>query len=225
MDMNNSLVVGAGALLVGILIGYSMGGSGDELAEQGLARTEALSARVEEMAGKLDGLESKVTGVEGSVAQFASAQSDGLKGLGDQIGTRIDGIGESVGGAVDKLGASVSDTVKGQIEGLRAQIATLRGGAAEPASEGAESAESAPPAPAAAPGAGTTVTPGMTAVVAPDKLHVFLSATDPAAGTAMVAVNGQTLSTIKLGEEQEANGCHFTLTGFDGRAATIDGGC
>ena len=136
----------------------------------------------------------------------------------------------TVTGAVDKLGSGVSEAVKGQIDGLREQIATLRasggGEAAAPAAEaGGEAAPAAAAAPAS-PGAGTALKPGMTAVIAPEKLHVFLSAANAAAGTAMVAVNGQSLSEVALGQEQEANGCKFTLTGFDGEGgATSDGGC
>ena len=223
MDMNNSLVVGAGALLVGIIIGYSMGGSGEDLAEEGLARTEALSAKVEEMTTKVDGLDAKVGGIETSFADFGAKQSEGLKGIGDQIA----GIGASVSGAVDKLGTGVGDAVKNQIDGLREQLSSLRGGAeggaAAPAAEapaagGGEAAEAS--------GSGTALRPGMAVVIAADKLHVFLSSADREAGTATVAENGQTLTTIDVGQEQEANGCKFSLTGFDAEgAAMIDGGC
>lgn len=231
MDMNNSLVVGAGALIVGVIIGYSMAGSGDDLAKEGLARTEALSAKVEEMASKVDGLGEKVGGIETTFADFGAKQSDGLKGIGDQIA----GIGTSVSGAVDKLGTGVADAVKNQIDGLREQLSSLRAGggssgeaeappAAEAPAEATAPAEAA--APAEATGTGTALRPGMAAVVAPDKLHVFLSSADRAAGTATVAVNGQTLTTISVGQKQEANGCEFSLTGFDADgAAMIDGGC
>ncbi len=237
MDMNNSLVVGAGALIVGVIIGYSMAGSGDDLAKEGLARTEALSAKVEEMASKVDGLGEKVGGIETTFADFGAKQSDGLKGIGDQIA----GIGTSVSGAVDKLGTGVGDAVKNQIDGLREQLSSLRAGggssgetaaspAAEAPAEAAAPAEATAPAEAAAPaeatGTGTALRPGMAAVVAPDKLHVFLSSADREAGTATVAVNGQTLTTISVGQKQEANGCEFSLTGFDADgAAMIDGGC
>lgn len=236
MDMNNSLVVGAGALIVGILIGYSMGGSGEDLAKEGLARTEALAARVEQVTTKVDGLDTKVGGldekvggIETSFADFGAKQSENLKGIGAQIA----GIGTSVSGAVDKLGSGMSEAVKGQIDGLREQLSTLRAGEGAQAPEGAEKAEGGKPAgadgesaPAEASGTGTALRPGMAAVIAPDKLHVFLSSADREAGTATVAVNGQTLTTISLGQKQEANGCSFSLTGFDAEgAAMIDGGC
>lgn len=235
MDLNNSVVVAAGALLVGVLVGYSLSGSGDELAEQGLARTEALSAQVEAMGAKVDGLDQKVGGIESAVADLGGKQAESLKGIGDQLAGLGGAVGGAVTGAVDKLGAGVTDTVKTQIDGLREQIAALRAGG-----EGSGAAAPAP-APAkeeAAAGGGeaaggwkisdkgTAVTPGMAAIIAPEKLHVFLSAADPAAGSATVAVNGQSLSTILVGQKQEANGCEFSLTGFDEKgAAMIDGGC
>ena len=237
MDMNNSLVVGAGALIVGVIIGYSMSGSGAELAKEGLARTEALSAEVEEMTTKVDGLDEKVGGIETAFADFGAKQSEGLKGIGEQIA----GIGGTVSGAVDKFGAGVSEAVKGQIDGLREQLSTLRapgggesgggnagggnaGGGAEAPQAGSEGSGGG--ASAEASGSGTALRPGMAAVIAPDKLHVFLSSADREAGTATVAVNGQALSTVSVGQEQEANGCHFSLTGFDAKgAAMIDGGC
>ena len=77
-----------------------------------------------------------------------------------------------------------------------------------------------------APTTGTAVMPGGTAVLAPGKLNVFLSSADQTAGTAKVAINGQTLVALEVGKPVEADGCKVELTGFDGTgAAMIDGGC
>ncbi|TPE49945.1 hypothetical protein [Amaricoccus solimangrovi] len=222
--MNNSLVVGAGALLVGIIIGYSMSGGEDETAREALARTEALSTQVEAMSGKVDGLDQKLGGVEAAVVAFNATQNEALTALSGQI----QGIGQTVSGAVDKLGAGIGETMKSQMDGMRSALSSMRGMGGTGGETGGESGgDSGPAGGQAAPaGTGTALRPGMTAVISPDKLHVFLSSADSAAGSAMVAVNGQSLQTLKVGEEQEANGCHFSLTGFDADgAAMIDGGC
>lgn len=222
MDLNNSVVVGAAALLVGVIIGYSMSGSDEDPAEQALARTEALSTQVEAMDAKVDGLDQKLGGVESAVADIVGKQADGLKGIGEQIS----GIGGTVTGAVDKLGTGVTDAVKAQIDGLKEQIAGLRAAPAPAAGTEAEAGGAPTGGAGKISDKGTAVKPGMAAIIAPEKLHVFLSSADPAAGTASVAVNGQTLSTITVGEEQEVNGCKFSLTGFSETGeAMIDGGC
>ena len=211
MDFNSALIAGAGGLIVGLVIGYSMGGSGEDLAAAGLSQTRELSARVE-------ALNERVGGIEGAVGALGKAQTEGVQGLG----ARIDGIVQQVSGQVDALGGGVSDVVKTQIQDLRGQLAGLIGGA--PA--GGASGGGADVAAGAGTGTGSPITPGSAVTLADGKLRVFLSAADPAAGPARVAVNGQTLVPSAIGKPFEADGCSVSLTGFDAAgAALIDGGC
>lgn len=198
MDVNRGLVVGAGCLIVGLVLGYSLGGSDVDQAQ--LAQTRALSAKVETLSGEFEGLGQRIDGVESAVASLQGTQSQELQGLGAQL----DGVGESLAGSLQQLGDGVSAALKAQLDELRDRLAGN--------------------APEASP---TTLTlaPGETAPLG-DRLEVFLAATDPAAGTAMVAINGQALVQLTLGTAYETGGCKVALTGFDAEGgAFIAGGC
>ncbi len=211
MDFNSALIAGAGGLIVGLVIGYSMGGSGEDLAEASLAQTRDLSAKVAT-------LSEKVGGIEGAVGALNKAQSDGAQALG----ARIDGIAQEVSGRVDALGGGVSDALKSQLQDLRGQLAGLIGGSAG----GREASGGVATGGGATGGTGSAVRPGAAVTLADGKLRVFLSAADASAGTARVAINGQTLVPLEVGKPVEANGCSVSLTGFDADgAAMIDGGC
>lgn len=217
MDFNSALIAGAGGLIVGLVIGYSMGGSGEDLAEAGLSQTRELSAQVE-------ALSERVGGVEGAVGALVKAQTEGVQGLG----ARIDGIVQQVSGQVDALGGGVSEAMKTQIQDLRGQLAGLIGGA--PAGGASGEATGVGVGTGVGSGVGSGVgnpaTPGSTVTLADGKLRVFLSAADPAAGTARVAINGQTLVSLAIGNPLDVDGCSVSLTGFDAAgAALIDGGC
>lgn len=206
MDFNSALIAGAGGLIVGLVIGYSMGGSGEDLAEAGLRQTRELSTKVE-------ALSEKVGGIEGAVGALSKAQTDDAQGLG----ARIDGIAQEVSSRMDALGGGVSDAMKTQMQDLRGQLAGLIG---------VVGGGAAAPEPERAAGTGSAVIPGSAVTLADGKLRVFLSAADAKAGTARVAINGQTLVPLELGKPFDADGCSVSLTGFDADgAALIDGGC
>lgn len=232
MDFNNGLVAGAGGVIVGLIIGYSMASGGHDVGAEQLAKTEELSAKVETLTADVGGIGQRLGGVEGVVTALRSAQSDGLQGLsarvdgvGQQLTATVDGVSQQLSATVDQLGSGVSEAVKTQVEGLRGQLAGMLGaGAAAVAPSGA--GQEAPATPAAPAATGTALTPGQTAVLTEGKLYVFLSSANANGGTAQVAVNGQKLVELAVGKPFELDSCSVSLTGFaaDG-AAMIDGGC
>lgn len=224
MDFNKALMVGAGSLLVGLILGYSMGGSGNDEIDAQLAKADELSARVESMSQDMAGMGERLGGIEGVVTAMRAAQTEGMQGLG----ARVDGMGQQLSSSVERLGSGMSDAMKAQVEALRGQIDGLRGSAAEESEQGEEGEQAQAEAPAApqAAASGIAVTPGGTAILVPGRLHVFLSAADAEGGRARVAVNGQMLVPLEVGKAVEVDGCAVELTGFDIRgAAMIDGGC
>lgn len=210
MDFNNALIAGAGGLIVGLVLGYAMGGgSGDAALEAQLAKTEEVAAMVETLSADVAGLGERLGGIEGVV----TAQSEGLQGLGG----RIDGIGASVAGTVDQLGGGVSEALRSQLEGLRGEVLSLMAAGAGSGGGGSEAAGAA---------SGTALMPGATAVLAEGQLRVFLSSANSRAETANVAINGQTLVPLEVGRPFDAGGCAVELTGFDpAGVAMIDGHC
>lgn len=79
--------------------------------------------------------------------------------------------------------------------------------------------------PAAPEGSGSEIAVGQTASLADGALRVFLSAADPDAGTARLAINGVTTTAVSLGEAVAADGCAVTLTGFAADGAMVAGSC
>ncbi|MFO1106899.1 MAG: hypothetical protein U1E34_12420 [Amaricoccus sp.] len=194
MDVNRGLVVAAGCLLVGLLLGYSLGGS--DTASAQLAATRTLDVKVSALDKRVAELETAIAGLQGS-------QSQGLQGLG----TEMDGLGQSLAGSLATLGEGLSTALKSQIDELRDRLSAL----GEAPMSGGE--------------ATVTLTPGATVPLG-EGLELFLAAIDTGAGTAMVAINGQALVQLTLGQTYETGGCRLTLTGFDAKGgAFVTGGC
>jgi hypothetical protein len=103
------------------------------------------------------------------------------------------------------------------IDGRQASFAADCGGSADTAA--------APEGAATGSGEGTEVGIGETGIFADGALRVFLSAFDPEAGTARVAINGPVVTALAMGSPAQAGDCTVTLTGGEGRRAIIDGRC
>lgn len=103
------------------------------------------------------------------------------------------------------------------IDGRQASFSADCGG-------GADTAAASGAAPTGS-GEGSEIGIGETGIFADGGLRVFLSAFDPEAGTARVAINGQALTMLSMGSPAQAGDCTVTLTGGEGRRAIIDGSC
>lgn len=211
MAMDRTKIVGIVALLVGLLFGFLLrGGGGAE--EALLTETRSLAGKIDGIGAEVKGLGDRLGGVEGVVGEIRSGQNSTL----DALGARLETLGKSVTDSTRSLGGEVSTAMQSQLEELRAHVSELvgRGGGGEGGGAPMAAAD------------GTPVTPGSTINLADGKLRVFLSAANPAAGTARVAVNGVATMTLQSGEPAEVDGCRVVLGGFDASGtAMIDGGC
>lgn len=217
MGMEKTAAVGAGGLVVGLLLGLMFGGGGGDVDEV----RQALSAEVGNVQGQVTALDAKVAelgakldGVSTAVGDAASASSGQLQALTSSL----DGVKSDLTGALGGISEKVSTAMAGNLDSLRAEVAKLMparaGGGGEAAGgDGGDGTAT-----------GTSIA---IATVADfdDKLRVFVSGIDPEGKTARVALNGTALTTLTLDEPVEANGCSVTLTGFAENGAVIDASC
>jgi hypothetical protein len=219
MELNRTVLAGAGGLVVGLLIGFALSASGRSAVEEQLKQQQEAVAELGKLEAALGAVDSRVGelgtrlgGVEGTLAALGESQSGGLKSLTD----RIDGVGTDLSGALSDIGSSVSTALSGPLDGLRAQVAALA--SAPPAAGGQEAASGAP-------AQGELVRVGETAQFDGGAVRVFLSALDGPGAAARVAINGSGMSLLALGSPVEAGNCRLTLTGVSENGATIAGDC
>jgi hypothetical protein len=218
MEIDRTAFVGAGGLLIGAALAFAVGSSGRAALEAQLRQAGDVASTVAGLETTLGALDARLARVEGALAALEPASAAALEGLAG----RIDGLGDELQGAVAGLGASVGERLSADIETLRAGLAQT----AEPVAAAAPAAAgSGAPAPAAGPGAGEAVGIGATTSLAGGALRVFLSAADPAAGAARVAVNGLETTALALDAPVDVDGCRLTLTGFAPGGATLDAAC
>jgi hypothetical protein len=229
MDFTSRPVLaGVGGLIIGALIGMAIGSSGQsgleaELAAQreAAADLDELSTTVEGVGARLSALEGRLGAIEGSVSSLAESQ----RGRIDALAQRLEGVGTELGGAVSGLGTSVADTLSGRFESLRSELAAFgdRLVATAPGDE-EEDEPAAETAGGGEPPAGEPLRIGATTMLG-EGLRIFLSSVDEENGTARVAINGPTTTTLELGEPVESDGCTVTLNGFSEGTAVVEGSC
>jgi len=232
MEISRTAVVGAAAFLAGVLITYAVGTSSRGALEAQMRGQEELSARVsalgETVEGRLDALQGRLDGLETSVKGLAERQGGEISGLVERLDERLHGLGSEVSGALSGLGDDVAGALAGDFERLRARIAELAArGAAGAGGSGAASLAGATAGGEAAGAApeGDVLEVGKAATLADGRLRLFLSAADPQAGAARVAVNGVEILALALGETVDAGGCRLTLSGFSEGGAVVNADC
>jgi hypothetical protein len=232
MQGRNALVV-AGAGLLGLLVGYALGGSGDSGVDELASRQDALAASVAALSDgvgavdarigsieaavtelgtkeseRVEGVLGRMAGLESSLGELGSAQSERISGLME----RIEGMGADVSGAVSGIGSTVSQALSGDLDELRAKVASIGGSAG-----GSE-----PAAPAVS---GEAIGIGRTASFGDDAVRVFLSGVDMENARARVAINGSSTSALELGTPVTVGNCALTLTGFSEGGALVAADC
>ncbi len=203
MELHSAVLPAAGGVILGLLLGIAISGSGHDAEKARQKETKALAEKLAAVETSVAGLGDRIGGIEGAL----KTQGEGVAALGP----KIDEVATTVTGSLDKLGGGVSEAVKSEIAGLKSELSSMA---------------SAPSAGTEEPIEGKPVGPGATVVFDKDKMRVFVSSIDPSDGSARVAVNGRDLMHLKLRSPYTANGCTIELNGFnaDGQAV-IGGGC
>lgn len=218
-NSNRTILLVAGALVVGLVLGALFRGGGPDI-KPVVDETRALSARIDGIGAEVKGLGERLATIEGSVTETRSAQDSALGDLRGQL----EGLGKSVADTTGALGGQVSTALQSQLEDFRGQISDLVG-RAKGGDAGDEAAAGAAATQQVAT-TGTPLTPGQAVTLAAEKLRVFLSSADAQSGSARVAINGFATTVLTAGEPVEVNGCRVVLSGFDASGtAMIDGGC
>jgi hypothetical protein len=238
MQVDRTVLVGAGAGIVGLLLGLAIGWSGRSELEARAAAQDEIRAQVAALTETVAGIETRLGGVAEQVTALGASQAGGIENLakrlegavagagttlsdslGDELASlralaesqagNLEGVAKQLEGAAAAIGSSTSEALGENLERLRVGIATLaRTGEGETAA-----------------GTGEALSIGQTAELADGKLRVFLSAVDTAAGTARVAVNGTALSEVSMTEPVEAGDCKLELTGVAEGGATFNAAC
>jgi hypothetical protein len=226
MDIDRTWLWGGGGLVVGLLVGIAIAGDGREAREAARRAQHEMAedvAAVSDSVGRIDRavaeLGGRVSQVETALAEVGERHAGSVEGLRkrlDEVGAGLDGAVAELGGAVTELGDSVTESLTDRLEGLRAALGSMGGRRGDPAGA---------PAPGAATGAGEAVAIGEVIAFGDGAARVFLSGVDREAGTARVAINGPSATSVTLGEPAEAGTCTVTLTGFTETGATLEGDC
>lgn len=214
----NTIFVGAGAGIVGLLLGYVIGGPDtDDLvkevskqvsssaAETSAASAEQMAAMDTRIAGlekalatSQEGMDTRIAGLEGVLAASQESMVTKLDDAVTSLSARIDTMTAELGRTVAESGSAqtekVQTTLNAGIEKLQGSISEISMTAAA-TSESQESSEAAAPVPAPIEIEGAGV--GETELLMEGAVRVFVSSINREDMTARVAVNG--LSMQKIG--------------------------
>ena len=216
MIKNQSVVIGGGALLLGLILGIAVSGSrvDDKIAQAMGRMDEASGAAVSAQEAAMAAIEERFGALEAQVEEAAGAAA----ALSDDLGAKMSEMQQGLASRIDAV-----------TEGAQAQVAALRDEfASAPTTGTAGSAETAA-APAAGMAAAETRSVGETAVLADGALRVFVSRLDTEAGTARLSING-TDTTLAVGDAAtvalESGDCAVSVVsiGADGVALASDCG-
>lgn len=203
MADSNTLLVGGGAGIIGLIIGFLIGGPDeDKLVQQietrinaGAQTAAAASAeQIKAMQGEIAELEKALAAAGDAEAASSAALDDKLDAAVKGLAARIDAVSADMAAAVADAGAAQTAKMEaaffggladlqGSIQALAVAAAASRADVVEP-----------PAAPAEPEIKGARV--GQTEVLMDGKVRVFVSSVDAEQGTARVAVNGQAMMLI-----------------------------
>lgn len=225
MANNEAIIVGAGCLAAGLMIGMMINGKNTSEAEKKFGKR--LAAQTEETVkavdGKMASLDERLAALEKSMAAGAEAQS----GMSTALTKQIDGAVSALSAKVDdaaKAGATQSaelgETLTSGLGDMSKSLAAAAAAAGAagvaaaaapagdedtatgdeaPAAGAEETVAAAPAASDAAPAAdapkGSTV--GQTEYLMDGKIRAFVSGVNEGDGTVRVAVNGQTVQLLR----------------------------
>lgn len=206
----NTLIVGAGAGILGLLLGYAASGpdtddlvaeitkqtstSAETAAAAGADQMKALDGKLAASAEQLSAMDANIARLEKALAASQEGMDTKLDEAVKSLTARMDAVSADLGKTVadagtaqtEKLESALSASVE-KIEGSIGQIAL----AAAPA---AATEDSAPAAPAEPEIDGVRV--GQTEVLMDGAVRVFVSSVDQEAKTARVAVNGLSMEIL-----------------------------
>ncbi|MCA8879663.1 MAG: hypothetical protein KDA73_06810 [Rhodobacteraceae bacterium] len=229
---NKTLVVGACALAVGILLGMLFSSSGPSLEEIRAAvgdevataseKSAALEQKVSGMAEQVTALSSGLGGIETSVKDLSAKMGQDAEGGSDDVkalSARLEDMASS-------LTAKLSETAQSQATALKQGLADLSAkrseGTSAPAK--AETQAAKPAQTAASAGEPKGITPGMTESFADGAVRVTLSRVDDTAGVARLSVNGQTVK-LGAGDTMMAGDCKVKVDSVDRGHAAVSALC
>lgn len=186
MMKNQSVVIGGGALILGLILGIAVSG----------ARVDDQIARAMDR-------------VDEAANAAASAQQEAMAAVEERFGALETQLGDAAGAAAelsDGIGAQMTEmqqSLAAQIEAVtqsaEAEVAALRDAMASAPVVGSNDAAESTAAPASDATAVATKTVGETAVLADGELRVFVSRLDAEAGAARLSINGAD-TTLAVGE-------------------------
>ncbi|MEM7057613.1 MAG: hypothetical protein AAF557_08490 [Pseudomonadota bacterium] len=208
----NTVVVGAGAGIVGLLVGFLAGGpdtddlakkvsnqvagSAETVAAAGAEQIKSLEGTFAASAEQLSAMDEKIAGLEktlASVSENQAASSSAMDGKLDNavlaITKRLDELSESGTAQAAKIESALSEGL-GKLEGSIGQAV-----AAIPAATAPQEVEE-PAAPTANEPEIKGVKVGQTEIMMDGAVRVFISGVDQEAKTARVAVNGLTTQIL-----------------------------
>ena len=206
MKIDNTVLVGGGAGLVGLLLGLAIGTAGR-------SELEARASRQDEIGSGVAALSDAVGAIDARASRRSTRASAGWRARSPGPARRSRARSRrwrSGSKASARRSAARSRTwargcprrSRAISEGLRAQVAA----AAEPARWRGSSESGASDHAAAAAGRASRCEIAHTVSFGDGAARVFLSAADRVRGTARVAVNGSEMSTLTLGAAGDASG-------------------
>jgi hypothetical protein len=216
MQIDRTVLFAVGGVILGFVIGYAVSSSGRSALEAQLRQNSEIAAAMNALEGRIDGIEGNlrqsVADIQARVDEIGSSDAEGRIAA---LAERVEGMSSDIGARLEGMAPELRETVSREIGALQGRLAAL----SQQATAVVEHAIGEGSA------AGIEVRVGGTAMLADGALRVFLSGVNSEAGTARVAVNGQSLATLALGQSTEAGDCTMTLTGLGTGSATVDGRC
>ena len=243
--MAENILVGAGAGVVGLLVGMMLGGTDEDAIVDAIgakvdsgveASASAGSEQLAAMGAEIANLKSALAGITDSQAAAADALNGKLDAAVVSLTSRIDAVSTDVGAIVEDSGASqtmqIEAALTGGFDSLQesvSEIATLAATAATAAASpvAPEEAAAAPAAPAEPKIDGVRV--GQMEDLLDGKARIFVSGIDASAQTARVAINGLSLQTLgqysDLSFNADGVACSLKLDGIEQGHVQMSASC
>lgn len=220
---DNNILIGAGAGIFGLLVGFGLGGpDGDDIVDAVGAKLDtgieasasAGSEQAAAMGAEIAELKTAIAGMADGQAASEAAMNEKLDAAVAALTGKIDGVSTTVGALVNEAGtlqtanlaalltensavqtSQIEATLSGGMDSLKSSISQMAALAPAAAEDAADAtAETAAAAPAEPEIEGTKV--GQTESLMDGKVRVFVSGLDAEAQTVRVAVNGLGLQTM-----------------------------
>lgn len=231
MSQQQSVLFGAGGIIVGLLAGIAFSSGGPDEADIGNALTNALTPGQEAARETAGAQQEAIAALGERMAALETAMPDTeavADAVTERVGTTLD---EKMSGLQDSLSGAIGDAAAEQKTALETAVSSISTGleqSAQTAAAAVASASTGEATEAEGVAVSEPLKVGRTALFADGKVRAFVSRIDPSGGAVRLVVNQE---QVRLGSGGSApvsfedKNCSIVVLGLSDEGATLGSDC